>query len=166
MGAHGSPWAPMGTHGVPRKHVLFPVFIIHGFAMELSMDFPWFSHGFSIRFSMDVPWIDFPWILHELQNVSVVVAGTPLGVRKQSRHRHVVCGLVSACACCILKLMHKKTPEAVGDKSRASGRTPIERSLLRGGGSPPPPHTPPHFLSASGLHGKSMENRFSKNHDF
>jgi hypothetical protein len=37
---------------------------------------------------MDFPWIDFPRILTELQNVSVVIAGTLLGVRKQSRHRH------------------------------------------------------------------------------
>ena len=71
----------------------FSVFIFHGFPM----DFPWISHwvfhgfsnGFCIRFPMDFPWIDFPWFFHELQNVSVVVAGTPPGVRKQSRHRHI-----------------------------------------------------------------------------
>ena len=71
----------------------FSVFIIHGFPM----DFPWishwvshgFSHGFCIGFSMDFPWIDFPWFVHELQNVSLVVSGTPPGVRKQSRHRHI-----------------------------------------------------------------------------
>ena len=44
------------------------------------MDFPWIFHGLSM---------DYPWIFHELQNVSVVIAGTHLGVRKQSRHRHL-----------------------------------------------------------------------------
>ena len=39
---------------------------------------------------MEFPSMDYPWIFHELQNVSVVVAGTPLGVRKQSRHRHMM----------------------------------------------------------------------------
>ena len=58
------------------------------------MDFTWIPHGMSHVFSMVFPF-DFPWISHgsifnELQNVSVVVAGTPLGVRKQSRHRHIL----------------------------------------------------------------------------
>ena len=82
-----------GTHGVPRKHFLFFRFyypwIFHGFSKNYPWIFHGFFHGFSIRFSMDFPWIDFPWIFHELQNVSVVVAGTPLGVRKQSRHRQI-----------------------------------------------------------------------------
>ena len=62
-----------GPHGVPRKHFLFP--------FCLSMEFPWIFHGFPI---------DFPWNSHELQNVSVVIAGTPPGVRKQSRRRQVM----------------------------------------------------------------------------
>ena len=87
---HGGPWVPMGTHGVPRKHFLFSVFIIHGFSMDFPWNFPWIFHGISMDFPCDFPWIDFPWIFHELQNVSVVVAGTSPGVRKQSRHPHIV----------------------------------------------------------------------------
>ena len=72
----------------------FSVFIFHGFPMDFSWISHWvfhgFSHGFCIGFSMDFPWIDFPWFVHELQNVSLVVSGTPPGVRKQSRHRHML----------------------------------------------------------------------------
>ena len=85
MGSHGFPWVPMGPHGDPWSTTETFPFV----PFLLSIDFPWFFHGFSMRFSMDFPWIDFPWIFHELQNVSVVVSGTPPGVRKQSRHRHL-----------------------------------------------------------------------------
>ena len=46
--------------------------------MDSPLNLPWFSHS-----------IFHGSIFHELQNVSVVVVGTPLGVRKQSRHRHI-----------------------------------------------------------------------------
>ena len=79
-----------------RTRETFPFFSFFIFQW-FPMDFPWishrffhgFSHGFCIGFSMDFPWIDFPWFVHELQNVSLVVSGTPPGVRKQSRHRHI-----------------------------------------------------------------------------
>ena len=83
-------WGPMEYHGNISFSRFYYPWIIHGF----SKNYPWIIHGFSMDFSMDFPfdfpWIDFPWIFHELQNVSVVVAGTPLGVRKQSRHRQML----------------------------------------------------------------------------
>ena len=90
----------LDPQGSTTKTFSFCIFIFHGLSMDFpriihgsSTDYPWivpwFFHGFPIRSSMDFPWIDFPWISHELQNVSVVVAGTPLGVRKQSRHRQI-----------------------------------------------------------------------------
>ena len=95
IGTHDSSWGPMGPHGPPWGPMEY-----HGnisfFPFLLSMDYLWISKNypldFSIDFSMVFPSMDYPWIFHELQNVSVVVAGTPLGVRKQSRHRHIVEG--------------------------------------------------------------------------
>ena len=90
MGAHGSPWVPMGPHGDPMEYhgsiSFFPFWLsmdFHGFPMEFPMAFPWFFHSIFHGFSMDWCSMNFPWIT----NVSVVVSGTPPGVRKQSRHR-------------------------------------------------------------------------------
>ncbi len=98
---HGGPWVPMGPHGDPMEYHG----IISFFPFLLSMDFPWIFHGIFHGLSMDFQWIfhhglsmdfpsmDYPCFLHELQNVSVVVAGTPLGVKTQTRPRHLLCCL-------------------------------------------------------------------------
>ena len=53
-----------GPHGVPRKHLYFSVFIIHGFPMDVPLSVPlfftWILHSKFHGFSMDRFFMIFP----------------------------------------------------------------------------------------------------------